>query len=236
MQDELINMMSRNLQLSPLQQHQDMSMPPTPQVGPQATPITYITQHYHHSAHQAPSDLPISTILEQAGINASALFPSQLQLFKDAGPEQRARLVELWQIAPPTYGNQMHPDNMGNWPQTNMETEEEAAKYRLQTMEQDRLKNLCALPASETKTNAEPYILRGYGAYPNNDGVTDLAATMMKEQEYKQSKDPAYNSREWWHLADEEPMEHQYGMLQQMWGYGIDYSAARKNDGDSEMS
>src|ERR1700709_2176091 len=142
MQDELINMMTRNLQLSPLQH--DMSQPPTPQVVPQTTPITYITQHYHHSGHQVPNDLPASTVLEQAGINASALFPSQLQLFKNAGPEQRSRLIELWQISPPTYGNQMHPDHLENWPETSVEREEEAAKYRLQVAEQEKLKNLCA--------------------------------------------------------------------------------------------
>lgn len=233
MQDDLINMMTRNLQLSPIQ-HQDMSSPPTPQVVPQVAPVTYISQHYHHSAHQVPNEIPTSTILERVGINASALFPSQLQLFKNAGPEQRARLIELWQIAPPTYGNQMHPDHLGNWPETNIEKEEEAARYRLQITEQERLKNLCAVPIN--KQNAEPYIVHGYEAYPNSNGVTDLGATMMKDEEYKKSTDPAYNSREWWNLTDQEPIEHQYGMLQQMWGYGIDYSAARKNDGDSEMS
>lgn len=233
MQDDLINMMTRNLQLSPIQ-HQDMSTPPTPQVVPQVAPITYVSQHYHHSAHQVPSEIPTSTILEQAGINASALFPSQLQLFKNAGPEQRARLIELWQIAPPTYGNQMHPDHLGNWPETSIEKEEEAARYRLEITEQERLKNLCAMPVN--KQNAEPYIVHGYEAYPNSNGVTDLGATMMKDEEYKKSTDPAYNSKEWWNLTDQEPIEHQYGMLQQMWGYGIDYSAARKNDGDSEMS
>ncbi|KIX93801.1 uncharacterized protein Z520_10426 [Fonsecaea multimorphosa CBS 102226] len=239
MQDDLINMMARNLHLGPLQSPPDLSMPPTPQVVPQSTPITYITQHYHHSAHQAPNDLPVSTILERSGINASALFPSQLQLFKNAEPEQRLRLIELWQIAPPTYGSQMHPDDLANWPQTSMEREEEAAKYRLQLVEQEKLKNLCALPAGEIRQTAEPYILHGYEARPSINGVTastELGPLMMKEDNYQQSKDPVYNSREWWHLSDEEPMEHQYGMLQQMYGYGIDYSVARRSDGDSEMS
>ena len=234
MQDDLINMMTRNLQLGPMRP--DMSMPPTPQVVPQAAPITYITQHYHHSGHQASSDLPASTVLEQAGINASALFPSQMQLFKNAAPEQRSRLIELWQISPPTYGNQMHPDHLENWPETSVEREEEAARHRLQMAEQGRLKNLCALPGYDTEHSAEPYIVNGYEAYPNSNGVTDLSAAMMKEEEYKKSSDPAYNSREWWHLSDEEPMEHQYGMLQQYWGYGMTYSAVRKSDGDSEMS
>lgn len=239
MQDDLVNMMTRNLHLNPIQHQHDMSMPPTPQVVPQSTPITYITQHYHHSAHQAPHDVPVSTILENAGINASALFPSQLQLFKNAEPDQRLRLIELWQIAPPTYGNQMHPDDLGNWPQTSMEREEDAAKYRLQMSEQDRLQNLAGLPGHETRHSAEPYIVAGYDMFPNINGVTaptEYGSSTRTENEYKQSNDPAYNSREWWNLSDEEPMEHQYGMLQQMYGFQIDYSAAKRNDDDAEMS
>ncbi|KAK5209723.1 hypothetical protein LTR47_009122 [Exophiala xenobiotica] len=230
MQDDLINMMTRNLQLDPIQHHQDMSTPPTPQVVPQSPPIAYITQHYHHSSHQIQShDLPASSILEEAGINASALFPSQLLLFKNAGLEQRSRLIELWRIAPPSYGNQMRPNDLENWPQTNMEREEEAARYRLQVAEQERLKNLCALPGYQNRA-AEPYMASGYG----NNALGGIAA--VNGTEYKQSNDPAYNSREWWHLSEGEPMEHQYGMLQQMWGYGFNSPSTRKNDGDAEMS
>lgn len=238
MQDDLINMMSRNLHLNPIQHHQDMSMPPTPQVVPQAAPITYITQHYHHSNHQAPTtDVPVSTILEQVGINASALLPSQLQLFKNADGEQRQRLIELWQIAPPTYGNQMHPDSVGNWPQTSMEKEEEAARYRLHLTEQERLKNLSILPGPDVR-GAEPYIVSGYSSLPNINGVTaptEHGSGIQREQQYQPSTDPVYNSREWWQLGEEEPMEHQYGMLQ-AYAFQVDYTAARRNDGDAEMS
>lgn len=239
MQDDLIQMMTRNLHLSPLHNQHDMSMPPTPQVVAQSSPVTYITQHYHHSGHQAPHDLPVSTLLEKSGINASALFPSQIQLFKNAEPEQRLRLIELWQISPPTYGNQMHPDALGDWPQTSMEREEEAAKHRLQLLEQDRLKNLCAFPAPDIRQNAEPYILHGYDALPNaNAGSTtrEYDSATMKEEDYRQSSDPAYNSKEWWNLSDDEPMEHQYGMLQQIYGYHVNVAALGRNDGDAEMS
>ncbi|EXJ81395.1 hypothetical protein A1O3_07686 [Capronia epimyces CBS 606.96] len=234
MQDDLINMMARNLQISPLGHQHDLSMPPTPQVVPEPEPITYISQHYHHSAHQVPlHDLPVSTILEKAGINAAALFPSQLQLFKNAQPEQRLRLIELWQIAPPTYGNQMHPDDMANWPQSSMEKEEEAAKYRLKGTEQERQ------PKHDNRNNAEPYMLQGYDTLPNINGVAapmQDGSNTAKIAEYRQSNDPAYKSREWWNFSGEaEPMEHQYGMLQQMYGF-FDYSTARRNDGDAEMS
>ncbi|KIV78050.1 hypothetical protein PV11_09813 [Exophiala sideris] len=230
MQDDLINMMTKNLQLSSLPPQTDMSTPPTPQVVPQSPPITYITQHYHHSSHQVQShDIPVSTALEQSGINASALFPSQLQLFKDADPEQRSRLIELWRIAPPSWGPQMQPDEFGNLPQTSMVKEEEIARYRLQLAEHERLKILAGLPGYE-KRGAEPYMVHGYT-------TMDEDSPAMNGTVYKPSSDPAYNSREWWHLSAEEPMEHQYGMLQQMWGYGFDYSpAGKRNDGDAEMS
>jgi hypothetical protein len=242
MQDDLVNMMSQHLQLNPVQHQQDASMPPTPQVSPQSAPITYITQHYHHSAHQAgTTDSQASSDLESVGINAAVLLPTQLALFKNADPEQRQRLVELWRIAPPTYGNQLMPGDMGNWPQTSMEKEEEAARHRWEESERERLKNLCALPGYDNRGQAEPYIVSGYNDRPNINGVTALSEytnTQQSSSEYKRCKDPVYNSsREWWQLTDEEPMEHQYGMLQaMMYGNGIEYAQPpRHDDEDEEM-
>lgn len=211
MQDDLAELMARNMHLGSMQiSSHDVSMPPTPQVAPQPMTMTYVSQHYHHSSHQVPNtqisdDLPVSTFLQDLGIDTSALLPSQLQLFKNAEPEQRERLVELWKIAPPTYGNQLPVQQMGNWPQTSMQLEEEAARQRWEKQEQDRLKNLCALPSRQ----AEPYINEGYGS--NINGIT-------APQEYRPATDPVHSKeREWWHLSpDDEPMEHQYGMLQQM--------------------
>lgn len=241
MQDDLINMMSRHLQLSP--HAHDGSMPPTPHVSPQSVPITYITQHYHHSAHQASaSDAQVSTALESAGINAAALLPTQITLFRHAEPEQQQRLIELWRIAPPTPGNQMLPEEMNNWPQTSMEKEEAAARYRYDT-ERDKLKNLSALPEFNNRIHAEPYIVNGYGELPNVNAVVAPSEFQSSEQqnaEYRPCKDPVYNSssREWWSL-DEQPMEHQYGLLQaMMYGNPTDQwsvNATRREDEDEEM-
>jgi len=220
MQDVLVNMMSQHLQLSPDQHHQGASMPPTPQVSPQSVPSTYITQHYHHSSHQAGNEVQTSSILDQAGVNASALLPSQIFLFKNADDDQKQRLVELWKIAPPTYGNQT--TEMGNWPQTSMEHEEAAAKARWEQSERERLKNLCALPGYDSRNHAEPYIVSGYDQGPKLDGS-------------QRCKDPVYNSqsREWWHMADEGPMEHQYGMLQQMmYTNYVEYPVRQDEDQD----
>jgi hypothetical protein len=229
MTDELVNMMGQHFHLNPVQNSGD-SMPPTPQVSPQQGPITYITQHYHHSAHQAP-ERQTSEMLEEAGINASTLLPSQILLFKNADDEQKQRLVELWRISPPTAGKQLPPWANGNWPQSSMELEEEAARLRWEEMERDRLKNLCALPGYDAQNGAEPYMS---GLY--ND-VSGLQKETVGQEEYKRCKDPVYNhSREWWQVGiDTEPMEHQYGLMQQMmWGQHDLYTPKRQGD-DEEM-
>src|SRR4051794_18819046 len=120
MQDELADLMARNMRLDMQAPAHNLSNPPTPQAVPQPAPITYISQHYHHSAHVVPAaatnnETPASTILQNAGVDTHALLPSQLQLFKNAQPDQQARLIELWRIAPPTYGDQLGPRAMGNW-------------------------------------------------------------------------------------------------------------------------
>lgn len=212
MQDDLADLMARHMRLDMQAPTHNLSNPPTPQVVAQPAPITYISQHYHHSAHVAPpsaattttnnddndNETPTSTILHNAGVDTHALLPSQLQLFKNAQPDQQARLIELWRIAPPTYGDQLGPRAMGNWPQTSLEMEEEAARQRWETQEQQRLKNLSVLPSHNS---AEPYMKSGYEEDMNMDS---------EPQGYRPATDPAYNrEREWWHMSGEEPIEHQ---------------------------
>ena len=181
------------------------------------------------------NDVEPSETLAAAGVDASVLFPSQLHLFKHAPPDQQLRLVELWRIAPPTYGQQMLAKNLGNWPQTSMEQEEEAAKHRWERMsEPERLRNV---QINEIKSHAEPYIVNGYGSLPNINGMTaptEHAPPIDVERttEYNRANDPVYESREWWrHVSENQPIEYQYGLLQQrIDGYGpVDM------DGDKEM-
>lgn len=227
MQDELADMMARNMHLGMQPTHHNVSNPPTPQVIPQAAPITYISQHYHHSSHSATvaapvQDVQMSTVLRNVGVNADALLPSQLQLFKNAQPDQRDRLVELWRIAPPTFGDQLSSQHMGDWPQTSMEVEEEAARQRYEKQEQEKFKNLSMLPAH----NAEPYMKEGYTSGLNVD-MNDV------QERYRPATDPVHNrEREWWHM-EEQPMEHQYGMLQQ---YGMTHGFCDVDDKDNMMS
>jgi hypothetical protein len=230
MTDELVSMMGRHFNLNPIQPT-DASMPPTPQVSPHQGPITYITQHYHHSGHQV-MEKQASDILQEAGVNAAVLLPSQLALFKNADDEQKQRLVELWRIAPPTAGTQMPPAVTSNWPQTSMEQEEEAARIRWETMEQERLKSLGALPGYDTR-DAEPYMTN---LFTNTSHRTEDSA-QNTEDGYKRCKDPVYNhSREWWQVGlDTEPMEHQYGLLQHMMWAQPDFGSPKRQDDDEEM-
>lgn len=238
MQDDLVNMMSQHLQINQIQHHQDSSMPPTPEVSPQPIPITYITQHYHHSSHQAGNspEAQASDFLESVGVNASALLPSQIQLFKNADDQQRQRLVELWTISPPTPGKQMLPSQMGNWPQTSLEQEEAAAQYRWEEKEREKLKNLCALPGYDSQQNAEPYMISGYDVPRLAKSVAPTESRTASHEEQKQFNDPVFNSqsREWWKLEDDAPIEHQYGMLQQ-WAYTNYVEYDHKRDEDQDM-
>ena len=238
MQDELSDLMTRNMQLNPhgSQPPPEMYTPPTPAFDPQPTPITYITQHYHHSSHQVPPTPPEiqpSQILAAAGIDADVLFPSQLNLFKNAQPDQQLRLIELWRIAPPTYGQQMLNKNLGNWPQTTLDQEEQAAKHRWDRMsEQERQHTM------NTRQNAEPYMANGYQNLPNINGMTAPTEYQQSEmsgtKDYNRAFDPLYDSRQWWEVnLGSQPMEHQYGLLEQMRSEG--YGAMLREGDDTEM-
>jgi hypothetical protein len=242
MQEDLSDLMARNMHLSNnvIQPSFSAATPPTPQLDTQPAPIAYITQHYHHSSHHKPAgtqtDVEPSQTLAAAGIDASVLFPSQLQLFKHAAPDQQLRLIQLWQIAPPTYGQQMLAKNLGTWPQTDMAHEEEAARQRWEKLsDQEKEHNIYV---QHVRSHAEPYMVDGYDKLPNINGVTaPTEYRPMREaemsEEYKRAHDPVYSSREWWQrFSETQPMEHQYGALEQMriTGYG-----AVDMDGDKEM-
>lgn len=239
MQDDLADLMVRKFHLDhPLQPTaNNLSMPPTPQVVPQPAPIAYVTQHYHHSAHLAQaaiSDTHTSDILAQAGVDTAALLPSQLQLFRNAAPDQQMRLIELWRIAPPAYGSQMLSRDLGNWPQTCMEQEEEAARHRWETMQQGHDKAPTEL---SLRNIAEPYMVDGYATRSpshNTSGSVDHASnSRMTEEEH--SSEILGRAREWWNLSPSEPIEHQYGMLQHMQLYGQQLDQSGEEQIDEEM-
>lgn len=220
MQEELATLMTERLNLDHnVNYHSQPELPPTPpQPSPPQPQMTYITQHYHHSAHQAAPTPPVeqtsvSEELSRHGIDASVLFPSQISLFQQAQPDQQSRLIQLWSIAPPTYSNQMLTKSPVNWPQTSMQQEEEAAESRYMKMQAESGN----YSPEQRHHNAEPYIVHGYDNDSSDVGATASAGLgfAARTREYNRALDPAYQSREWW-MHESQPIEHQYGMVQQM--------------------
>jgi hypothetical protein len=215
MQEELASLMNQRLNLNNnVMIHSQPELPPTPPQRDVQPQMTYITQHYHHSAHQAAPTPPVEQIsvnevLARHGIDANVLFPSQVNLFKHAQPDQQLRLIELWTIAPPGYGNQLLARDLVNWPQTSMQQEEEAAQSRYMRMQKE---TPTGQSSPEMRHNAEPYIVRGYETLPDS---TNIPALPPRTRDYNRALDPAYQSREWW-LHESQPIEHQYGAVQQM--------------------
>jgi hypothetical protein len=216
MQDELATLMSQHLKLDNNAKYQSQpALPPTPPHSEIQPQITYITQHYHHSAHLAAPTPPAektsaSEELARHGIDASLLFPSQLNLFKQGKPDQQIRLIQLWSIAPPSYGNQLLAKDLVNWPQTSMQQEEDAAQsryMRMQTQSGDY--------SLEQRSHAEPYIVQGYNTLAAGGDGNDDGGFNARTTEYNRAFDPAYQSGEWW-KHESQPIEHQYGLVQQM--------------------
>ncbi|KAH8815410.1 hypothetical protein F5884DRAFT_177270 [Xylogone sp. PMI_703] len=138
MAEDLATLFSRNLSL-----HNPPPVAPVEQAADTSSQITYsISQHYHHSAHVAKQtprstseppqtdQLTTEIILSRHGVDAATLFPSQIELFRSAEPGQQMRLIELWRISPPNYGGHALAQDLGTWPATSLQQEEEMAKLR----------------------------------------------------------------------------------------------------------
>ena len=202
------------------------------------SPVTYnISQHYHHSAHVVPSKassqtsdagpetLPSSSTQEsvqytifQHNIDPSRLSSSQLVLLEQAGPEERARLLGLWRLTPleTSYFGLHELDH-----DDDVETR----------MEEDCGGSLTATSGGEPKQVAEPYIMSGYERLAQRDyeqqanhvynplGLSKSYSPLISPMggQYNRATDPIYGSKEWWnHSMSHQPMEHQYGMFDQM--------------------
>lgn len=189
-QEELAALFSRHLVLNPEPAHQQaqQQLPQhtgiqqneftTAEVQPSAPIIYSISQHYHHSTHvprQHPeqhsqrraSEPPLSEqescegMLRAHGLDPSALGPSQTQLFRIAGAEQKARLIELWKICPPA--NRDENPSLA-WTSTTMEQEEQLARMRYDQQQQQGCMAMdsSTLQSTDGRWDAEPYMQNGY--------------------------------------------------------------------------
>ncbi|MCJ1412889.1 hypothetical protein MMC19_006989 [Ptychographa xylographoides] len=185
----------------------------------------------------------IKEVLARHGIDPSRLLPSQITLFQLAALDQQTRLLELWHISPPEYteyGAADLSDELGSWQHTTLEQEEEMARLRYQRKVSSGATN-CEEPTNNRVNGGqvdstygngdqhamEPYIKSGYEvlaerdynqqanivSYPKEKYLPSMAA---HSDHYSHSIDPAYSGKGWWEVYSEQPMEHQYGMFDQM--------------------
>ncbi|ROT37201.1 hypothetical protein SODALDRAFT_334283 [Sodiomyces alkalinus F11] len=113
-------------------------------------------------------------VLSQNGVDPTVLSRSQHQLFRISDPDQQARLVELWRVAPPT-SSQDNPSLA--WTTTTYEQEERWAKLRYdRSLEAERARqngnfamSLDGTPVQiedgrwlASSNNVEPYMMSGY--------------------------------------------------------------------------
>ncbi|KAI0891079.1 hypothetical protein F4806DRAFT_501396 [Annulohypoxylon nitens] len=255
--DELAAMFSRNLTLQP-RPVQAPQEPPKPQ---QPEPeITYsISQHYHHSSHlvrqdepqvehQRPSSEPPQTqepsaesILSKHGINYAGLSAAQLELFKTAEDSQKLRLIQLWQICPPS---NTQDNSAVAWTNTTVEQEEFLAqlRYERRLAEEERKNSVMSMdgtPLTPVQTgdgrwvamaDVEPYMMSGYEALARREyeesarqqyeesvtipkDVYSHFGTAVGGPTYRPATDPVYEN-DW--IRRQQAMENQYGAFQQM--------------------
>ena len=193
-QDELSSLMTRNLNLDNTVNHQPSpKLSPTPQPGAPAQ-ITYISQHYHHSAHQR---LPIPSVeeatrqeIQQHGIDSQTLLPIQIQLYQRVQPEHQRQLIMLWSILPLAQDSQGYARDLMNPERTSMEEEEGAAQIRYLRAAAGQL-HTC----DEHCHEAEPYMLHGLdpGSAELHHLELENDARLARLAEYRPALDPAYN-------------------------------------------
>lgn len=252
--DDLAAMFSRNLTLQPQPVQPTREIPRTPEPEPEPQ-ITYsISQHYHHSAHIVHQDEPVvepqrpsseppqtqqpsaETILNKHGIDHTALSVAQLELFKAADDSQKLRLIQLWQISPPT----PRDSPVVALTNTTVEQEELLAQFRYeqrQAEERNSMMSMDGTPLTPVQTgdgrwvamsDPEPYMMSGYEALARRE-YEESAKRQYQEAmsvpkdvynhfglavggpNYRPATDPV-----WQQQQSIQAMENQYGAFQQM--------------------
>ncbi|KAI0818267.1 hypothetical protein GGR55DRAFT_68516 [Xylaria sp. FL0064] len=252
--DELSTLFSRNMTFQQPQPMQQTQPEPSNLRPSEPEPIRYsISQHYHHSAHlvqqdepisepQRPSSVPPQTqptaeqVLTRHGIDPSSLSPQQLDLFKIGDAPQQLRLIQLWQICPPTNLNSMTNSTVA-WMSTTVEREEMLAQlhYEKKLAEEearrDSVMSMDGTPLTPVQTTdghwmgtayVEPYMMSGYEMLARRE-YEESAKQMLDEimsepvqkevHSYRPATDPVY-ANDWSH--QQQVMENQYGAFQQM--------------------
>ena len=164
-------------------------------------PIKYsISQHYTHSAHitaqslhplQPHRDDYITRLLIQNDIAPSSLLRSQIELFERCITDERARLIMLWRLAPPTYaqhGGQELADRLGEYQVITLETEEELAwlRYQRHHSRRDAQADASAEQLCGRRSVLGPYLDQGSVA---NTSVTPNATERRQQATLAEDED-----------------------------------------------
>ncbi|SMQ52388.1 unnamed protein product [Zymoseptoria tritici ST99CH_3D7] len=247
-QDELAALFAQSMHVSfaPPQQtavvQQEVIIESLPQqTFDEKTPITYISAHYTHSTHLAPTNhsspstsppppyaspfppamqdtqtMPeaMAQTLLQHSIDPATLLPSQIHLFLHADYEQRLRLLELWRISPPSYAV-----DQARYEQTTIEAEERQAKMRFEEHLREQAKAFQQLQkhSEEMFDTHEPFHMQQVAE------VEPYIVNGYDADQSKHSVDPVYAAT---------AMQDQYGRYEQMRCHA-DWE--RMNGGDDEM-
>lgn len=168
---------------------------------------------------------------------------AQLQLFKTAEDSQKLRLIQLWQICPPT-NNQDNPAVA--WNSTTVEQEELLAqlRYERRLAEEEQKNTVMSMdgtPLTPVQTgdgrwvamsDVEPYMMSGYEALARREYEESARqqyqeamsipkdcyshfGTAVGGPTYRPATDPVYDNN--W-IRQQQAMENQYGAFQQMDG------------------
>lgn len=197
-----------------------MNMSTPPGISSQAPlPIIYsITQHYHHSSHVPcretdsapkahvtvpPDATSLEVILMKNNIDPLSLTPMQRQLFEYAMPDQRSRLLQMWQICPAS--SLSITEGMEGGKAQSMDTRVSQTMPN-QTAQLSHLHDVEMCDQSLYDTNesqhyAEPYMVAGYEDSAQKDCGLPTRTFMSLTVEpttgapYKVANDPIYGIR-----------------------------------------
>ncbi|KMU88716.1 hypothetical protein CIHG_06384 [Coccidioides immitis H538.4] len=156
----------------------------------------------------------------------------RLALFEQADREQKARLVELWQISPPTFGNpsslQPFANSLPAAECSQLDSFGKALDPHNDVMMDEDSTNSCDTHA------AEPYVVSGYEMLaqreynlPTQPSLPfprgNCPAEIPSSATYNPSTDPVYKRED---RQETQPIEHQYGAFE-MKNYYIGCGVAR---------
>ncbi|GAP91491.1 hypothetical protein SAMD00023353_3100950 [Rosellinia necatrix] len=259
--EDLATLFSRHMTFEQPQQNEQAPQTQSSQQFAEPEGIQYsITQHYHHSSHlvhrdeppaepQRPSSAPpyepfsAEYILSSHGVNPQCLSPQQLQLFKTADIPQQIRLVELWQICPPTNSQSTPAPGLATHEALEQEEIHAQLRHEQRLAEEDARRNslmsMDGTPLTPVQTtdghwvstaNAEPYMMSGYEMLARREYEETVKKHFQEEMSrpkevyghlgnavdgYRLATDPVYAS-DW--PRQQQAMEDQYGAFQQMGG------------------